>query len=94
MDQPVVREAVPSEELVQASYYMHNVPTREFLVAVLERGPFALSLDLPPGEALKLSRLGRAQLVVKASFKEGVKPDTITLIRRSKSQNLVKMGRK
>ena len=62
---------------MQAFYYMHNVPTREFLMAVLERGPFALSLGLPVGEVLKVPRSGRVEVVVKASFKEGVTPDVI-----------------
>ncbi len=75
----VVREAAPSEELMQAFYFMHNVPTKEMLLAVVERGPFTLTLDLPPHEVVKVPRSGRVQLVVKASFKDGVKPDVITL---------------
>ncbi len=78
-DKDVVREAFPSEDLMQAFYYMHTVPTQEMLLANLEKGPFTLTLDLPPREVLKVPRSGRVQLVVKASFKEGVKPDVITL---------------
>ena len=77
--QTIVREAVPSEDRMQAFYYMHSVPTREFLLAVLERGEFTLALDMPPAEVLEVPARGRCELVVKASFKEGVTPDTITL---------------
>lgn len=78
-EQNVVREAVPSEDLMQAFYYMHNVPTREMLLAILEKGPFTLTLDLPPREVLKVPRSGRVEVVVKAAFKEGIKPGAITL---------------
>jgi hypothetical protein len=78
-DRDVVREAVPSEELMQAFYFMHNVPTKEMLLAVVEKGPFTLTLDLPPREVVKVPRSGRVELVVKAAFKDGVKPDVITL---------------
>jgi len=77
--QTVVREALPAEDLMQAFYYMHNVPCQEFLLAVLERGPFALVLDLPPKEVLKVPARGRVELVVKANFKEGVQPGEIAL---------------
>jgi hypothetical protein len=81
-DQEVIREAVPSEELMQAFYYMHNVPSREFLLAVVEAGPFTLSLELPEGGVLKIPHRGEVKLPVKATFKEGIKgtvvlrPDT------------------
>lgn len=72
-DQEVVREAVPSEELMQAFYYMHNVPSKEFLLAVVEAGPFTLSLELPEGGVLKIPRRGAVKVPVKATFKEGIK---------------------
>jgi hypothetical protein len=78
-DKDVVREALPSEDLMQAFYYMHNVPTKEMLLAIIEKGPFTLTLDLPPREVLKVPASGRVELVVKATFKEGVKPGEITL---------------
>jgi hypothetical protein len=78
-EKDVIREAVPSEDLMQAFYYMHNVPTKEMLLAILERGQFTLTLDLPPRDVLKVPRSGRVEVVVKATFKEGVKPDVITL---------------
>jgi hypothetical protein len=64
-DKDVVREAAASEDLMQAFYYMHNVPTREMLLAILERGPFTLTLDLPPREVLKVPRSGRVEVAVK-----------------------------
>jgi hypothetical protein len=78
-DEEVVREAVPSEELMQAFYYMHNVPSKEFLLAVVEAGPFTLALELPEGGVLKIPRRGEAKVPVKATFKEGVKPGPIAL---------------
>ena len=78
-DRDVVREALASEDLMQAFYYMHNVPTKEMLLAIIEKGPFTLSLDLPPREVLKVPRSGRVEVVVKAAFKEGVTPGDITL---------------
>ena len=78
-EQDVVRQAVPSEDLMQAFYYMHNVPTHEMLLAIIEKGPFTLTVDLPPREILKVPRSGRVEVVVKAAFKEGVKPNVITL---------------
>lgn len=79
LGQVVVHEAEPCEEQMQAFYYMHNIPTKEFVLSVLERGPFALTLGLPPREVFKVPRSGRTELVVKASFKEGVQPGEITL---------------
>jgi hypothetical protein len=79
LGQTIVHEADPCEEQMQAFYYMHNVPTQEFVLSVLERGPFALTLDLPPREVFKVPRSGRTELVVRASFKEGVEPGEITL---------------
>ena len=78
-DQEVVRVAEPSEELMQAFYYMHTVPTREMALAIVERGPFTLVLDLPPREVVKVPPSGRCQVVVKVLFKDGVTPDVITL---------------
>jgi len=73
----VVREAAPSEELMQAFYYMHNVPSNEFLLAVVEAGPFKLALEMPEGGVLKIPRRGRVEVPVKAIFKEGVTPGPI-----------------
>ena len=78
-DQEVVREAAPSEELMQAFYYMHSVPSREFFLAVVEAGPFSLTPELPEGGVLKIKARGRAEVPVKATFKEGVQPGAITL---------------
>jgi hypothetical protein len=75
----VVRQASPCEEVMQAFYYMHNVPTQEFSLAVIERGPLTLTLDLPPREVLKVPRSGRVEVVVKVAFKKGVTPGVITL---------------
>jgi hypothetical protein len=75
----VVHEALPSEDLMQAFYFMHNVPSREMLLSIIEKGPFTLTLDLPPREVLKVPRSGRVELLVKAVFKQGVTPGEITL---------------
>jgi len=78
-DKDVIHQASPCEEVMQAFYYMHNIPSREFSLAVIERGPFTLTLDLPPREVLKVPRSGRVEVVVKVTFKKGVKPGVITL---------------
>jgi len=76
---PMVREAAPSEELMQAFYYMHSVPSQDFLLTVVEAGPFTLSLDLPPGKVLEIPRRGEAKVTVKVAFKEGIEPAAVTL---------------
>jgi len=78
-EKEVVREAVPSEELMQAFYYMHNVPSKEFLLAVVEAGPFKLALEIPEGGILKIPARGEANIPVTAKFKEGVAAGAITL---------------
>jgi hypothetical protein len=75
----LVRQASPCEEVMQAFYYMHNIPSKEFSLAVIEQGPFTLTLDLPPREIVKVPRSGRVEVVVKATFKKGVKPGAIIL---------------
>jgi hypothetical protein len=78
-EKDVFRNAEPSEDQMQAFYYMHNVPTREALLALVERGALAFTTDLQRGQSLKVPRSGRVELVIKASIKEGVKPGPITL---------------
>jgi hypothetical protein len=75
----LVRQASPCEEVMQAFYYMHNIPSKEFSLAVIEQGPFTLVLDLPPREIVKVPRSGRVEVIVKATFKKGVKPGAIIL---------------
>jgi hypothetical protein len=78
-DQEIVREAVPAEELMQAFYYMHNVPSREFLLSVVEAGPFKLRLQLPEEGVLKIPRRGRVEVPVTVVFKEGAAKGAIAL---------------
>jgi len=78
-DEDVIHQVEPSEDLMQAFYYMHSVPSREMLLAIVEKGPLTLTLDIPHGQALKIPRSGRAELGLKAIFREGVKPGIITL---------------
>ncbi|GAB6166744.1 hypothetical protein JCM19992_27440 [Thermostilla marina] len=46
---PVVRTALPAEDVMQAFYYHHFLPTDEMLVSVLEPGPFKLIPEMPEG---------------------------------------------
>jgi len=64
---------------MQAFYYMHSVPSREFLLSMVEAGPFTLSLELPEGGVFQIPRRGRVEVPVKVTFKEGVKAGAITL---------------
>jgi hypothetical protein len=77
-DREVVHEADPCEELMQAFYYMHNVPSQEFLLQVVEAGPLMLSVEMPPGGVLKIPVRGEVKLPVKATLKGDLK-GTISL---------------
>ena len=87
-DKEVVREAEASEDLMQAFYYMHSVPTKGLMLAIIERGPYTFTLDLPPRDVLKVPRSGKVEVKVKAAFREGIKPGEITLRPGPRSQGM------
>ncbi|MHC4403770.1 MAG: hypothetical protein ACYTG0_29280 [Planctomycetota bacterium] len=72
-DQTVRREAFPAEELMQAFYYWHDVPTDEFLMTVVKPTRYALSTSLGPAEILQIPRGGNTEVVVKVARREGSK---------------------
>jgi hypothetical protein len=72
-NQPFTRTAIGAEDVMQAFSYRHVVPTKEFVVAVLETSLFGLSTNAPPKDGLQLKQGAEAQIVVKATRKEGAK---------------------
>ncbi|OHB85912.1 MAG: hypothetical protein A2V98_14580 [Planctomycetes bacterium RBG_16_64_12] len=56
---------------MQAFSYRHVVPTKEFVVAVIETSLFGLSTDAPPQDGLEIKQGAEAQVVVKAVRQEG-----------------------
>ncbi len=72
-DQPFARTAFGAEDVMQAFSYRHVVPTKEFVVAVIETSLFALSTNAPPQDGLEVKQGAEAQVVVKAARKEGAK---------------------
>jgi hypothetical protein len=46
-DRLVTRQALPAEDLMQAFYYHHLLPTQEFLLTVVKPGPFKLLPQVP-----------------------------------------------
>jgi hypothetical protein len=71
-DQPFTRTAVGAEDVMQAFSYRHVVPTKEFVVAVIETSLFGLSTNAPQ-EGIEVKQGAEAQVVVKAARKEGAK---------------------
>lgn len=72
-DQSVVREALPSEDCMQAFIYWHNLPSKDFALSVVKSGSYALSADVPPGKVLEVSQGGNVKVVVKAARQEKAK---------------------
>ena len=72
-NQPLTRTAVGAEDVMQAFSYRHVVPTKEFVVAVIETSLFSLSTNAPPQDGLQVKQGAEAQVVVKAVRKEGAK---------------------
>ena len=72
-NQPWTRTANGAEDVMQAFSYRHVVPTREFVVAVIESSLFSLATNAPP-QGLEVKAGAEAQVVVKAARKEGPKP--------------------
>jgi hypothetical protein len=71
-NQPLTRTAVGAEDVMQAFSYRHVVPTKEFVVAVIETSLFSLSTNAPP-QGLEVKQGAEAQVVIKAARKEGAK---------------------
>jgi hypothetical protein len=74
----LTRTALAAESVMQAFSITHSVPTKEFVVAVVDPVGFTLSLKLPPKEVLQVKQGGTVEVGVKATRKEGAK-DPITL---------------
>ncbi|MFV1965688.1 MAG: hypothetical protein ACC628_09720 [Pirellulaceae bacterium] len=68
-EQAVSRKAVGAEDIMQAFSLRHDVPTKEFLVAVIESAFFTLSTDIPTTEVRDVRQESQIPVVVKASRK-------------------------
>ena len=67
--QHAVRQAVGAEDIMQAFSLRHDVPTKEFLVPVLESADFTLSSNIPSTEIREVHQESQVPVVVKASRK-------------------------
>jgi hypothetical protein len=80
-NQPFTATAFGAEDVMQAFSYRHVVPTKEFVVAVLETSLFGLATNAPPKDGLEVKQGAEAQVVVKAIRKEGAKfPITLAVV--------------
>lgn len=61
------RNASPAEELMQAFYYWHDVPTEEFLLATVQPTAFALSTPNAPMAIQEIHQEGELSIVVKVA---------------------------
>ncbi len=68
-EQTAVRQAVGAEDVMQAFSLRHDVPTREFLVAVIDSPDFTLSTNIPSTEVQEVRQESQVLVVVKASRK-------------------------
>ena len=68
-EQTAVRQAVGAEDIMQAFSLRHDVPTKEFLVAVIESPDFTLSTNIPPTDLREVRQESQVLVVVKASRK-------------------------
>jgi len=68
----VIRPVTPAEDLMQAFYYRHDVPTDEFLLATIRPLSITLSANSPPTQVHEVVQGGKVSVVVKAS-REGLK---------------------
>jgi len=88
-DQAVVRRATPSEDLMQAFIYWHNVPSKEFLPSIVKPKPFALAiaenkvLEIPQGGQvevpIKLVRKDKEKAKGAVSLKADTPPKGVTV---------------
>jgi hypothetical protein len=67
----VTREASGAEDVMQAFSLRHDVPTREFLVAVIESADFTLSTNLLSTEVRDVRRESQVLVVVK-TLRKGI----------------------
>ena len=72
-DKTLVREAIPAESATQAFIWTFDVPTDEFLLAVIRPDSYALSSDVPTTEVREVAQGTNFQVVVKAARKEEAK---------------------
>ncbi len=63
----VVRTVVPAEDLMQAFYYRHDVPTDELLLAVIEPTSLAVTADAPATAVHEVERGGKFDVKVKVT---------------------------
>jgi hypothetical protein len=68
-EQTAGRQAVGAEDIMQAFSLRHDVPTKEFLVAVIESPDFTLSTNIPSTEVREVRQESQVLVVVKASRK-------------------------
>jgi hypothetical protein len=61
---PVIREAVPAEDMMEAFAYRHLVPAQEFDVAILERRALRAPMKILGAESLKIPAGASAQIQV------------------------------
>jgi hypothetical protein len=79
--QPFSRTAVGAEDIMQAFSYRHVVPTKEFVVAVIETSLFSLSTNAPPKDGLQIKQGAEAKVLIKAARKDGAKfPITLAVV--------------
>jgi hypothetical protein len=77
---PVVRKALAVEDVMQAFYYHHLLPTQEMLLTLLEPPPFNLIPQMPPEGYFRFGDGRTAFVTIKAERKNGVKgPIRLTL---------------
>jgi hypothetical protein len=72
-DKPLVRTAFAAEDIMQAFSLKHLVPTKEFVVGVVETSLFSLSANAVPQAGLEVKQGAEVQVVIKAARKEGAK---------------------
>jgi hypothetical protein len=70
-ENPFTRTAFGAEDVMQAFSLRHVVPTKEFVVAVIETSLFDLSTNVPSPDGIEVRQGAEAQIVVKAARKEG-----------------------
>ncbi len=68
-EKPAVRQGVPTADIMQAFSLKHLVPTREFLLSVVDTPFFALSSNISPTQVREVRQESQLQIVVKASRK-------------------------
>jgi hypothetical protein len=68
-EQTAVRQAVAAEDLMQAFSLRHDVPTKEFLVAVIESPDFTVSTNMPSTDVRDVRQESQVVVVVKVSRK-------------------------